>query len=400
MKLLFVHERFGALAGAEANIFTTASELRRRGHTVGILHGPGTGKGESTWLETFADRFLLVPENNLSAVKTALANFQPDVVYTHKLADLDALAALVSSGVPLVRMVHDHDLCCMKSYKYNFFTRRICARAFSPFCIFPCGAVLARNSQSGFPMKWVSYTAKKHELQLNRQFHRLITNSNYLRTELIRNGFAGGKIELHVPVPPARDPTSCSSFNERNRIVYAGQVIRGKGVDVLLKSLTRVRVPFECVILGDGNHRPFCEELSHNLGLADRVHFKGHVPPEELKQFYRDCSVAVMSSVWPEPFGMVGIEAMRYGLPVVAFDAGGINEWLIDGYNGFLAPWMDCAAFAARVEELLRNKTLARQMGERGLQLVSQHYDFGNYITGLEDLFTRVVAETRCKPAV
>ena len=94
---------------------------------------------------------------------------------------------------------------------------------------------------------------------------------------------------------------------------------------------------------------------------------------------------------------MVGIEAMRYGLPVVAFDAGGIKEWLIDGRNGFLVPWMDRDAYAARVEALLRDKTLARQMGETGRQLVSQHYDFSRYVTGIENLFARVVAEPRDK---
>src|SRR5947207_14197024 len=104
-----------------------------------------------------------------------------------------------------------------------------------------------------------------------------------------------------------------------------------------------------------------------------------------------------MSSVWPEPFGMVGIEAMRYGLPVVAFDAGGIKEWLLDGRNGYLVPWMDRATYAARVEALLGNKTLARQMGELGRQLVSEHYDFSRYMTGIEDLFARVLAETRVR---
>ena len=395
MRMLFVHERFGAWAGAEANVLATAAELKRRGHVVGILHGPETGKGQPAWEGVFADRFPLITENSPSVVRTVLEGFSPDLAYVHKLADPGALAALTAAGVPVVRMVHDHDLCCMRSYKYFYLTRKICTRAVSPFCIFPCGAVIARNRDGVVPVKWVSYTGKKNELELNRQFHLLIVNSRYMRAELIRNGFTPEKIELHAPVPPPGEPAFRSSFSDRNLIVYAGQIVRGKGVDVLLESLARVRVPFECVVLGDGHHRPYCEQLSRKLGLADRVHFKGYIPSDELKSYYRECSVVVVSSVWPEPFGMAGIEAMRYGLPVVAFDAGGIQEWLIDGENGYLVPWMDRTAYAARVEELLRNKTLARQMGERGLRLVSEHYDFSKYITGLEDLFTRVVAEAQ-----
>jgi len=394
MRVLFVHERFGNLAGAEANVLATATELKRRGHHLGILHGPGTGRAEADWEETFGDRFPLAPEDSSFAVNAALESFQPDLAYVHKLADLTALGALTSADLPLVRMVHDHDLYCMRGYKYFYFTRRICTRASSPYCLFPCGASLARNGDGGFPLKWVSYAAKKKELQLNRQFHRLIVNSCYMRAELMRNRFPAEKIERHAPVPPDVDPGFRSSFSDRNLIVYAGQIVRGKGVDVLLEALAGVRAPFECVVLGDGNHRPSCEQMSRKLGLADRVEFKGFVRSEELKNYYRECSLVVMSSVWPEPFGMAGIEAMRYGLPVVAFDAGGIKEWLIDGRNGFLVPWMDRATYAARVEALLRDKTLARQMGETGRRLVSEHYDFARYITGLEDLFARVVAET------
>src|SRR6185436_14136288 len=116
----------------------------------------------------------------------------------------------------------------------------------------------------------------------------------------------------------------------------------------LLESLARLRSPFECVILGEGNHRSACQKLADKLGLGGRVQFPGYLPPEELKKYYCEGSVAVVSSVWPEPFGAVGLEAMRYGLPVVAFDAGGIKEWLTHGHNGYLVPWQDCAAFGQR----------------------------------------------------
>jgi glycosyltransferase involved in cell wall biosynthesis len=120
------------------------------------------------------------------------------------------------------------------------------------------------------------------------------------------------------------------------------------------------------------------------------VQFCGYVLPAELKEYYLRASVFVMSSLWPEPFGMAGPEAMRYGLPVVAFDAGGIREWLHDGQNGYLIPWKDTNLFAARLDALLGNKDLARKLGQGALAWV-KNYDGSQQIDILERLFQRVL---------
>lgn len=395
MKLLYVHERFGSLAGAEANACITATELGRCGHELGILHGSPTGRGENTWNQAFPFRRELPGTDPAPVVREALGTFEPDAVYVHKMADMHVLEALVNSGRPLVRMVHDHDIYCMRSYKYAYFSRRICTRPASLHCLFPCLASLVKRPGGGFPLRWVSYGAKRREIALNRRFDRMVVVTRYMRDELLRNGFDPDRIEIHAPVPRPGDPSLRSSFSDRNLILYAGQIIRGKGVDVLLEALARVRTKFECVILGDGNHRPHCEALSRRLGLTDRVTFKGFVPQEELKDYYRECSVVALSSVWPEPIATIGLEVMRYALPVVAFDAGGIKDWLIDGHNGYLAPWMDRAAFAGRIEQLLQDKPLARRMGEAGLELVSERYDFDGYIRDLAEMFHQVAAARR-----
>jgi glycosyltransferase involved in cell wall biosynthesis len=393
MKLLFVHDRFGAMAGAEVNLQLTAAELRNRGHRLGVLHGPTTGKGELKWREQFSERFALVDGAGFSIAREALHAFRPDAVYVHKMSDRKVLEALALSEVPVIRMVHDHDLYCMRTYKYFPLTRTICTRAAGLRCIFPCGAMLARNRSGGFPVKWVSYRERKREIALNRQFERIIVATDYMRQELLRNGFDGRRIEIHSPVPRTADDAKVGSFSDRNLIIYSGQIIRGKGVDVLLESLARVCAPFECLIFGEGNHRGYCEQLAGKLGLFNRVHFEGYVPPVELEHYYADASLAVVSSVWPEPFGAVGLEAMRHGLPVIAFDAGGINEWLLHDENGFLVPWMDRVEFAARIDQLLTNKTLARQLGARGKQLAGEKFGFDQYISGLEEMFSRVMRE-------
>ncbi len=389
MRLLFIHERFGAFGGAEANVLLTATELKRRGHGVALLHGAATGKDEATWTHIFEDRFEVPPVRGTDVLQHALAECRPDVIFLHKLADLSLLEAIAGCGVPVARMVHDHDMYCLRGYKYNPLNRQICPRAASPYCVFPCGGTVARNRGPGFPLKWISYSDKQRELALNRRFHRLVAATEFMRGELLKNGFAADQIEVHAPVPRSAEAVRQANFSDRNRIVYAGQIIRGKGVDILLESLARVRVPFECVILGDGNHRAHCEELSVRLGLRNRVVFAGFVAQDQISAYYHDASVAVMSSVWPEPFGATGLEAMRCGLPVIAFDAGGIREWLLDGKNGYLVPWMDRDAYAARLEQVLLNKPLARQLGACGREWVGEQFGFPKYISGLEDLFAR-----------
>jgi glycosyltransferase involved in cell wall biosynthesis len=399
MKLLFIHENLGAMGGAEANILLTAKELQKRNHTVSLAYLSSTGRGEEACRETFSDCFNLTGQNVAEQVERAVEKFEPDLIYLHSMPALDVIESVLQSNVPVVRMVHDHAMYCMRGYKYNPLTRAVCTRATSLYCVFPCLASLARNRNGSLPAKWVSYAAKRKEIRLNQQCARFVVYSQYSKDELIRNGFDARKIEICVPVRCWGTEGQLSSLSDRNLILYVGQIIRGKGVDVLLQSLAKVQGAFECLIVGDGSHRAYCERLCARLGLAERVKFRGFVPHEELKQYYLEASVLAVSSLWPEPFGLVGPEAMRYGLPVVAFDAGGIREWLIDGENGYLAPWMDTQCFAARLQELLGNKELARQMGRRALERVNQQFDSVRQIDRLEELFQSVAEEAPMKGA-
>ncbi|MGV3772147.1 MAG: glycosyltransferase family 4 protein [Verrucomicrobiales bacterium] len=395
MRILFVHERLGSLGGAEANACITGAELQAKGHVTGLAHGPYTGKGEANWKKAFSSFFPIDQSSPRRAIETAIQQFKPDVVYVHKIADLDILEALVESGLPLVRMVHDHDIYCMRSYKYFYGSRKICDRPASSYCVFPCGAVISRNHGPGLPIKFNSLKQKYKEIQLNQRFNRMLVVTDFMRGELLKNGFNSENIEIHPPVPKNLSVPLRSNFSNRNLIVYAGQIIRGKGVDMLLRSLALVKTPFECIILGDGSHKAYCEKLSKDLGIADRVKFEGFVPQEQLQSYYKECTLFAISSVWPEPIATVGLEVMRFGLPIVAFDAGGIKDWLTDGYNGYLVPWMDVKKYASRMEELLNNKQLAKSLGENGLEFVSKHYEFDSYISGLETMFRQVVSETK-----
>lgn len=396
MKILFVHQRLGALGGAEANIRITANELGLRGHELSLLYGEGTGRNEQGYRALF-DRCERLPRDS-SNLRLLIEDCAPDLIYLHNLADLSSMEAIFDFGVPVVRMVHDHSLYCLRGYKYNPLTRKPCTRSASGFCVFPCGAVLARNRNGLLPFKWASYAARQRDLELTRKCAALVAYSDFSKRELVANGFDPWKIHIHVPMECGQGRHRLSNFSDRNLILFAGQIIRGKGVDLLLRALRKIRLPFECILAGDGSHRSHCERLTAKLGLSSKVRFTGYLPPAELENLYLDASVFVFPSVWPEPFGMAGPEAMRFGLPVVGFDAGAVREWLIDGENGFLAPWGDTAILAARIEQLLEDKPLAQRLGRNGRDRVTCEYAATGQIDGLEQLFAQTVGTIEPSP--
>jgi len=83
MRLLFIHQNFGAFGGAETNIQITADELMQRGHLVALMHTTETGRSTESWERTFSTRFRLPVNRRGDAVASALDSFSPDIIYLH-----------------------------------------------------------------------------------------------------------------------------------------------------------------------------------------------------------------------------------------------------------------------------------------------------------------------------
>ena len=163
---------------------------------------------------------------------------------------------------------------------------------------------------------------------------------------------------------------------------------RYKGIDTVLKALPLVlsSVPdTRYVVVGDGDDRPRLEELSRSLGVGDRVEFVGHVGVERLLRSYRDCAVFAMPSSG-EGFGIVFVEAMAFGKPVVAANRGGAPEVVIDGKTGFLVEPDDVDTLAHRLVQLLSDEALRATQGAAARERVAACYTFDRFRTTLSDL--------------
>ena len=401
MKILFVNEKCGYFGGVEQNIADTVEGLNSRGHYCFLAYGEISARDLEQYKSLFEKTFrcqeiAATQELAAQALEEILDQISPDVIYFHKVPELKSFMHLLPKN-RTVRMVHDHDLCCPRRHKYFVTNGQVCHHKLDWRCWFD-GAFIARDPASRSGFAFVSIGSKLREMRRNYHLDALLVGSRFMRDELLQNSFPEEKVHLMPPVIRmahiVRGQTP-SPVPDDPRILYVGQLIRGKGVDLLLQALKGLTCDFRATVVGTGNAESKLKALCTELGLDNRVEFSGWVRNEDLGHFYSKAKVVVVPSRWPEPFGMIGLEAMHHGRPVVAFDVGGIPDWLDHMETGILVPEQDVKALGNALQKILGENRpgrrshfggvgLAEKLGQNGLRRVRDHYAFEGYLDRLE----------------
>ncbi|MDA0352453.1 MAG: glycosyltransferase [Chloroflexi bacterium] len=159
-----------------------------------------------------------------------------------------------------------------------------------------------------------------------------------------------------------------------DRIVLAvGRIEPLKGLDILIRAIAQItdqRALRLLIIGGDEQARPEFDRLSaiaEEVGVRHLVSFVGAIAHHELPEYYRAADVVVMPS-FSESFGLVAVEAMASGVPVVVSRVGGLASTVADGRTGYLVPWRCPEPFAEKIELLLRNEPLRKALGAAGVE--------------------------------
>ncbi len=156
-------------------------------------------------------------------------------------------------------------------------------------------------------------------------------------------------------------------------VTLVAHLIRGKGVDVALRGLKQLPDRVVLWIVGDGKELERLQSLSRDLSLENRVLFLGH--QRNVEPFMQAADCLLCPSVWAEAVGLVNLEALATGLPVVASDIGGIPEFIEDGKTGLLFPPGDPKQLADKISSLESNPKIREAMGlearNRAVQLFS-----------------------------
>lgn len=208
-----------------------------------------------------------------------------------------------------------------------------------------------------------------------------------------------------VPMPLDTDafPAGADASRERDLLLFAGRLIERKGAEFAIRALANLRGrgrPLRLILAGDGPDRPALERLAGALAVTAAVTFTGTLPPAAVSDLYRRAAVLLLPAVtdWKgeqEGFGMVLVEAMRSGLPVVATASGGIPDVVQDGRTGLLVPERDAAALAAAAARLLDDPALAARLAAAARTDVAARFAPGHIARVFADVYARAVGAAR-----
>ena len=370
MRILIANEARTGAGGVETYLAAVADGLRGRGHDVALLcanslldAGPTTISTAESWS---------VADSGFAAAISAARQWRPDVCFAHNMRNLDIDEALLGLGA-VVKMMHGYFGSCVSGQKAFLFPTPVqCRRVCGPACLVyyaprRCGQLRPTQVLSNY--RWAA-----RQRALFARYRSIVVASGHMRDEYVAHGVAADRVHA-IPLfaAPGPAPTVAAPAVD---VLFLGRMTDLKGPSLLLDAAGRAAKALgrrlSLVLAGEG---PLKESLRTTAARRPELdaQFPGWVDASARTALFGRSRVLAVPSVWPEPFGLVGLEAAACGVPAIAFDVGGIGEWLTDTVNGRLLAAGDTGAMAAAIATLLRDPEQRARLAEGARAAAARH---------------------------
>jgi glycosyltransferase involved in cell wall biosynthesis len=366
MKILLVSYYGWRYGGGETYLYAIRDELRARGHDVRIFasdNGQASHQLDADYTFKTARTKVgwalasLWNPRSYRALRRARQDFQPDLVLINSTSN-ETSPSVTSAlrGVPTMMWV-------MSRY------------VFTPDASLPLWYK---------PYAFVNTLARTLCL---RNVDRYLTTSKAMFAYIPKN-----KQPLTV-LPICVKALPYSPIANYDTVFFAGRIVREKGVDVLIRAFNIVHRQLpgaKLRIAGDGPELATCQQLTASLGLQDTITFLGYLDADGVQQHMRASTIVTMPSVYEEPFGLSGIEAMFIGRPVIGSRIGGIPDWLDEARVGKLVEAGNAEALAQAIISLLSDQTKLDALSVSASK-EAQQYSVQNHTTQLEAIAREII---------
>jgi glycosyltransferase involved in cell wall biosynthesis len=388
--VLLVTPRWTRDGGVAAHVMASAAALAEHGLGVSVL----AARIEATTVPgvtLFHSPELFNTEASPGARLGEAMASAPTAVHLHQYDDADVIAAMRRSA-PVVLSAHGY-IACTSGVHY-FRPGQECTRPHGVGCV-PRLAVPGCAHTSDPRSLPAAYRRATRGLAALRSADLAVSYSSAVDRHLSVNRVTRRRV---IPLFTTTTPAVGSGHATRRRVLFAGRVVTPKGVAVLIRAARRVDAEF--VICGDGWRLDEMRRLARRLGVEQRVCFKGWLDSEDLARELAEASVVAMPSLWPEPFGLVGIDAFAAGRPVIASRTGGVGDWLEDGVNGLSVDPGDEHALADALNELLADPVRQQAMGAAGKAMAAARFSAERHVAALIDAYRSARAAWDARPAL
>jgi glycosyltransferase involved in cell wall biosynthesis len=390
MRILIAQDALHSEGGVESYLAAIVPALRARGHAIAMLF---VRRGSRTPLADSIDGPCvgIDPDHQASAF-AELQAWRPDMCFSNNMAPLEIERALLDEW-PVVKFMHAYFGTCISALKMHEFPSGIaCTRTLGPACLAlygprHCGALNPSALVNGY--RWA-----RSQQQLLPKYRSIVVASEHMVEEYVRHGAPRERLAM-LPLFPSL-PLASPRTVSVDSVLFLGRMTMLKGGDIVVRAVGRATSelgrPVRLIMGGDGPQRSAWQRLAHREGVA--AEFPGWLDSTKRLAALADAAVLAVPSVWPEPFGLVGLEAAARGVPAVAFDTGGIRQWLRHDVSGLLVPPAGgFRAMAAALTAVLDNRALRDRLS-RGAIATATAMSLDTHADALE----RVLVNA-CRPS-
>jgi glycosyltransferase involved in cell wall biosynthesis len=392
MRVLVATILQNVVGGVETYLHALLPALRARGHEVALC------------CEQAADPSLPLIGSQDVPVLTgcdlrSVSAWRPDVVYSQGLQSPQLEEAFVRA-YPTVLFAHNYHGTCISGTKMQAAPcPRPCQRTLGPGCL---AAYLPRRCGGLNPWTaWTLYRTQQQRRRLLDRYAAVAVASRWMFEEYRRHGVAEDRLHLLPLFPPGVEPDAQPPLERAltGQILMVGRLTALKGGLCLVEAVgqaRRLRRDLTLVVAGDGPERQPMADAARRFDVP--VRFAGWVGVAEREALMREADLLAVPSLWPEPFGLVGIEAGCVGLAAVGYAVGGVPDWLVPGQSGELAPAPPTAkGLADAISRALADPAHLGRL-RRGAWETARRHSPDAHLTALEDLLAGACAPSQ-RPA-
>ncbi|MBS3782601.1 MAG: glycosyltransferase family 4 protein [Candidatus Thermoplasmatota archaeon] len=182
-------------------------------------------------------------------------------------------------------------------------------------------------------------------------------------------------------------------LNDEKLVTYVGRIVYHKGLEYFVRAAHHLKdenVKF--LLVGTGDFKSELENIIERNGLENKVMFAGRVPNEDLQNYYAATDIFVLPSVSRlEAFGIVALEAMASGVPVIVSDIPGVRDVIVEGKHGLLTEPMNSEDLAGKIRTLLENPDMAESMGKNGRERVKEKFTWKKVANRIEQAYKSIL---------